>query len=206
MPFEGIEAVGLARNDSPIVRFKMAEKEKEKDEEVAEVSSNGDVMKEEKNVMVLEKPEECGKKEVADEESKEIVKDVKEGEEETNEAVENDQNGKEGNDKENVEEEDKEKKETKKRRRGVSKSKEKDKKEKEKDIKDTKKEIKAKGVRKRKEPGTPAAATIGRPTRERKSVERFVISSEKELSKELLIEKGHGTQLKDIPNVITTIL
>ncbi|GLJ44989.1 hypothetical protein SUGI_0947080 [Cryptomeria japonica] len=40
-----------------------------------------------------------------------------------------------------------------------------------------------------------------RPSRERKSIERFVASSEKETSKEIAIEKGKGSLLRDIPNV-----
>lgn len=40
-----------------------------------------------------------------------------------------------------------------------------------------------------------------RPSRERKTIERFVASTEKETSKEIAIEKGKGTLLKDIPNV-----
>ncbi|GKV44597.1 hypothetical protein SLEP1_g51761 [Rubroshorea leprosula] len=40
-----------------------------------------------------------------------------------------------------------------------------------------------------------------RPVRERKTVERLVASIEKDSSRELQIEKGRGTPLKDIPNV-----
>ncbi|XP_042497063.1 uncharacterized protein T15H9.5-like isoform X2 [Macadamia integrifolia] len=49
-----------------------------------------------------------------------------------------------------------------------------------------------------KEPVTP----VDRPARERKSVERYsALSSEKvSATKGLSIEKGRGTQLKDIPN------
>eukprot|EP00268_Persea_americana_P017905 TRINITY_DN1874_c0_g1_i2.p1 TRINITY_DN1874_c0_g1~~TRINITY_DN1874_c0_g1_i2.p1 ORF type:complete len:767 (-),score=281.32 TRINITY_DN1874_c0_g1_i2:358-2658(-) len=49
---------------------------------------------------------------------------------------------------------------------------------------------------------TPVAFSIDRPVRERKSVERLVASIEKESVKEFLIEKGKGTLLKDIPNVV----
>ncbi|ERN17765.1 hypothetical protein AMTR_s00047p00118220 [Amborella trichopoda] len=48
---------------------------------------------------------------------------------------------------------------------------------------------------------TPATRSIERPSRERKSIERFIVYNEKEPSKEFSIEKGHGTLLKDIPNV-----
>lgn len=48
---------------------------------------------------------------------------------------------------------------------------------------------------------TPLASTIERPVRQRKSVERLVASIELELTKEIHIEKGRGTALKDIPNV-----
>ncbi|XP_055807144.1 DEK domain-containing chromatin-associated protein 4-like [Solanum dulcamara] len=51
------------------------------------------------------------------------------------------------------------------------------------------------------EPKTPLASTIVRPVRQRKSVERLVASIEGELTKEIYIEKGRGTALKDIPNV-----
>ncbi|KAK7318300.1 hypothetical protein RJT34_02999 [Clitoria ternatea] len=52
-------------------------------------------------------------------------------------------------------------------------------------------------------PATPAS---GRPTRERKTVERYTVSSPSKFprynsTKSLSIEKGNGTQLKDIPNV-----
>ncbi|XP_060199555.1 DEK domain-containing chromatin-associated protein 4-like isoform X2 [Lycium barbarum] len=51
------------------------------------------------------------------------------------------------------------------------------------------------------EPKTPLASTIDRPVRQRKSVQRLVASIEGELTKEIHIEKGRGTALKDIPNV-----
>ncbi|XP_059301049.1 DEK domain-containing chromatin-associated protein 4-like isoform X2 [Lycium ferocissimum] len=51
------------------------------------------------------------------------------------------------------------------------------------------------------EPKTPLASTIERPARQRKSVQRLVASIEGELTKEIHIEKGRGTALKDIPNV-----
>ncbi|GKV19379.1 hypothetical protein SLEP1_g29648 [Rubroshorea leprosula] len=59
---------------------------------------------------------------------------------------------------------------------------------------------KTKDVRanKQSEPRTPAT---DRPVRERKTVERLVASIEKDSSRELQIEKGRGTALKDIPNV-----
>lgn len=53
--------------------------------------------------------------------------------------------------------------------------------------------------RKIKELSTP---TLDRPSRERKTIERFVASNEKEVVKEFTIEKGRGTPLKDIPNVV----
>lgn len=53
--------------------------------------------------------------------------------------------------------------------------------------------------RKIKELSTP---TLDRPSRERKTIERFVASNEKEIVKEFTIEKGRGTPLKDIPNVV----
>lgn len=61
-------------------------------------------------------------------------------------------------------------------------------------------EKKPKIVKEKKElePRTPA---VDRPVRERKSVERLVASIEKDSSRELHIEKGSGTPLKDIPNV-----
>lgn len=55
--------------------------------------------------------------------------------------------------------------------------------------------------RKKEEPKTPAPPTIDRPVRERKSVERLVAAIDNDASKELKIEKGPGTALKDIPNV-----
>ncbi|XP_059591308.1 DEK domain-containing chromatin-associated protein 4 isoform X1 [Vitis vinifera] len=65
-------------------------------------------------------------------------------------------------------------------------------------VKDKVKEVEEKKV---KEPRTPAASTIARPVRERKSVERLVASIERDSTKEFHIEKGRGTALKDIPNV-----
>lgn len=53
--------------------------------------------------------------------------------------------------------------------------------------------------RQRKEPLTP---TVERPARERKSIDRFAASVEKEKVKPFKIEKGAGTSLKDIPNVV----
>ncbi|MCI36670.1 protein DEK, partial [Trifolium medium] len=58
-------------------------------------------------------------------------------------------------------------------------------------VKDKRKELK------QPEPKTP---TSDRPVRERKSVERLVALIDKDSSKELHIEKGRGTPLKDIPN------
>ncbi|KAI5071484.1 hypothetical protein GOP47_0013735 [Adiantum capillus-veneris] len=43
--------------------------------------------------------------------------------------------------------------------------------------------------------------TSDRPTRERKSVERLIVSPDKEI-KEFRIPKGTGTALKDIPNIV----
>ncbi|CAN4097154.1 unnamed protein product [Withania somnifera] len=51
------------------------------------------------------------------------------------------------------------------------------------------------------EPKTPLASKVERPVRQRKSVERLVASIEGGLTKEIHIEKGRGTALKDIPNV-----
>ncbi|KAJ4976019.1 hypothetical protein NE237_001125 [Protea cynaroides] len=48
---------------------------------------------------------------------------------------------------------------------------------------------------------TPMASSLDRPVRERKSVERLVVSIEKEPAKDFHIEKGRGTPLKEIPNV-----
>eukprot|EP00252_Welwitschia_mirabilis_P000459 TRINITY_DN1044_c0_g1_i1.p1 TRINITY_DN1044_c0_g1~~TRINITY_DN1044_c0_g1_i1.p1 ORF type:complete len:554 (+),score=178.30 TRINITY_DN1044_c0_g1_i1:330-1991(+) len=59
--------------------------------------------------------------------------------------------------------------------------------------------------RKRKNRGLPAtpASERERPSRERKTVERFSdVSVEKQIPKELVIEQGKGTALKDIPNVV----
>ncbi|RZC17399.1 Protein DEK isoform B [Glycine soja] len=63
---------------------------------------------------------------------------------------------------------------------------------------------KGKGKKSKKDPVTPAPSE--RPTRERKTVERFSVpspakSARSSASKGLIIEKGRGTQLKDIPNV-----
>lgn len=62
----------------------------------------------------------------------------------------------------------------------------------------------SKKSKKEKEATTPASASE-RPIRERKSVERYTVSSPSKFprsssTKTLSIEKGHGTQLKDIPN------
>ncbi|XP_058786375.1 DEK domain-containing chromatin-associated protein 1-like isoform X2 [Vicia villosa] len=71
-------------------------------------------------------------------------------------------------------------------------------------------EEEAKGSQLRKEvtpeKKSPVTPTSDRPTRERKVVERYTVSSPGKLgksaaSKVLVIEKGRGTQLKDIPNV-----
>ncbi|OMP04236.1 hypothetical protein COLO4_09822 [Corchorus olitorius] len=59
---------------------------------------------------------------------------------------------------------------------------------------------KAKKAEEKKEPEQRTPLT-NRPVRERKSVERLVATVDKEASKELQIEKGRGTPLKDIPNV-----
>ncbi|KAF9587015.1 hypothetical protein IFM89_039773 [Coptis chinensis] len=48
---------------------------------------------------------------------------------------------------------------------------------------------------------TPTAFQINRPVRERRSVDRLVATIEKEPVRELRIEKGNGTALKDIPKV-----
>eukprot|EP00250_Pteridium_aquilinum_P010929 c19722_g1_i1 orf=589-2037(-) len=52
--------------------------------------------------------------------------------------------------------------------------------------------------RKQRELSSP---TPDRPARERKSIERFVVSPDKEI-KEFKIQKGAGTALKDIPNIV----
>jgi protein DEK len=41
-----------------------------------------------------------------------------------------------------------------------------------------------------------------RPTRDRKSIDRFIASAQKENTRELRIKQGGGTLLKDIPNVV----
>eukprot|EP00249_Psilotum_nudum_P017960 c26573_g1_i1 orf=675-1610(+) len=57
--------------------------------------------------------------------------------------------------------------------------------------------------RSKKEPATPSPSLfVDRPARERKSIDRFVASVEKEKVRELKIEKGAGTLLRDIPNVV----
>eukprot|EP00268_Persea_americana_P029655 TRINITY_DN2867_c0_g2_i1.p1 TRINITY_DN2867_c0_g2~~TRINITY_DN2867_c0_g2_i1.p1 ORF type:complete len:712 (+),score=291.46 TRINITY_DN2867_c0_g2_i1:224-2359(+) len=63
---------------------------------------------------------------------------------------------------------------------------------------DAKKDVDEK---KPKELSTPVASSLDRPVRERKSVERLVVAIENEPVKELVILKGRGTPLKDIPNV-----
>ncbi|PHU04075.1 hypothetical protein BC332_24897 [Capsicum chinense] len=55
--------------------------------------------------------------------------------------------------------------------------------------------------KKEPEPKTPLPSKIERPVRQRKSVERLVAIIEGEVTKEIIIEKGRGTALKDIPNV-----
>ncbi|XP_072992628.1 DEK domain-containing chromatin-associated protein 1-like isoform X2 [Typha latifolia] len=57
------------------------------------------------------------------------------------------------------------------------------------------------GVKSEDVPKTPANSSIERPVRERRTVERLVEALEKEPTKAFLIEKGHGTPLKEIPNV-----
>ncbi|GER45973.1 DEK domain-containing chromatin associated protein [Striga asiatica] len=63
------------------------------------------------------------------------------------------------------------------------------------------KEPKTAAKKKEKEPKTPVTSIIERPVRERKSVERLVTTIEKDSIKDVIIEKGRGTALKDIPNV-----
>ncbi|XP_051125316.1 DEK domain-containing chromatin-associated protein 3-like [Andrographis paniculata] len=58
-----------------------------------------------------------------------------------------------------------------------------------------------KALKDKKEPKTPAASTIERPVRQRKSVERLVNTILKDSGKDFRIKKGRGTALKDIPNV-----
>uniref|UniRef100_A0A7N0RC44 DEK-C domain-containing protein n=1 Tax=Kalanchoe fedtschenkoi TaxID=63787 RepID=A0A7N0RC44_KALFE len=48
---------------------------------------------------------------------------------------------------------------------------------------------------------TPVNSASLRPVRERKSVERLVASIEKDIIREIFVEKGAGVALKDIPNV-----
>ncbi|KAL9662248.1 hypothetical protein QQ045_027080 [Rhodiola kirilowii] len=48
---------------------------------------------------------------------------------------------------------------------------------------------------------TPVSSVSSRPVRERKSVERLVASIEKDVIREIFVEKGSGVALKDIPNV-----
>ncbi|XP_042490307.1 myb-like protein X isoform X3 [Macadamia integrifolia] len=52
-----------------------------------------------------------------------------------------------------------------------------------------------------KETNNPTAFFLDRPVRERKSVERLVAFIERDPAKDFHIEKGHGTPLKEIPNV-----
>lgn len=49
-----------------------------------------------------------------------------------------------------------------------------------------------------------AFSSLDRPTRERKSIERLIVSPDKEV-KEFKIGKGSGTALKDIPNIVFKI-
>uniref|UniRef100_A0A7N0RFS1 DEK-C domain-containing protein n=1 Tax=Kalanchoe fedtschenkoi TaxID=63787 RepID=A0A7N0RFS1_KALFE len=61
---------------------------------------------------------------------------------------------------------------------------------------------KTKGEKKdEQEQATPLKFASLRPVRERKSVERLVASIEKDVIREILVEKGAGVALKDIPNV-----
>ncbi|XP_020091964.1 ABC transporter F family member 4-like [Ananas comosus] len=60
---------------------------------------------------------------------------------------------------------------------------------------------KKKDETKSKELSTPVISPSGRPVRERKTVERLVEVIEKEPNRTVVIEKGRGTPLKDIPNV-----
>ncbi|KAF9588388.1 hypothetical protein IFM89_009403 [Coptis chinensis] len=138
-------------------------------------------------------------KDVGEEDVKVVVEDVvekekqvkdeggnmeEENETETNKAEENKE---EVDEKIEAEAGKKDKKSKKRRRTEVKEEKEGEKK-------------KEQHVKKAKEPVTPVVP-LNRPVRERKSVERLVASIEKEPSKELLIRKGRGTALKDIPNV-----
>ncbi|KAH9329397.1 hypothetical protein KI387_001505, partial [Taxus chinensis] len=61
--------------------------------------------------------------------------------------------------------------------------------------------VKESGKTKAKDSSTPTVSAIDRPSRERKTIERFVASSEKETVKEFTIEKGKGVPFRDIPNV-----
>lgn len=76
-------------------------------------------------------------------------------------------------------------------------------KERSKETPNTTKKSKKNAALEKKDPVTPASE---RPTRERKTVERFSVpspakSGRSSASKGFTIEKGRGTQLKDIPNV-----
>lgn len=157
----------------------MEDKENEKEEPrikvVADKESNEEAEKKEPQTEAME--EESGSKE---------KEETEEGEQSEDKVADKVELSTEENDKE---EDSKEEKGSKKRQ-GRNSDGEK--------VRDRTKEVEKK---KEQEPSTPAASGIERPVRERKSVERLVASIERETVKEFHIEKGHGTQLKDIPNV-----
>ncbi|XP_019457722.1 PREDICTED: glutamic acid-rich protein-like isoform X2 [Lupinus angustifolius] len=67
-------------------------------------------------------------------------------------------------------------------------------------------ESESKKLEKDNSPSTPVSGSGKRPVRERKSVDRYTVSSPSKFprssaTKPLSVEQGNGTQLKDIPNV-----
>lgn len=66
-------------------------------------------------------------------------------------------------------------------------------------IQDSETPVKVKTLSKRDRILTPAS---DRPAREKKSVERFIADTTSKKTKEFVIQKGSGTALKDIPNVV----
>ncbi|KAJ4980899.1 hypothetical protein NE237_031736 [Protea cynaroides] len=184
--------------------------EKEEGEEGKEVVENTEEKEEEEGKEVFESAEE---KEEG--ENKENVETDEEKVEENKENVETDEEKEEEN-KENVEtDEEKEGKKSKEHTESAE--------EKEEEIVEAKESKREKGYKRRvkgpnvkskeeakqneldeknaKEASTPMVSSIDRPVRERKSVERLVVSIEKGPAKGFRIEKGQGTPLKEIPNV-----
>ncbi|XP_010270234.1 PREDICTED: DNA ligase 1 [Nelumbo nucifera] len=130
------------------------------------------------------------------------LKEEREIEEPETPQVEEENDSKEGESGEKVEEKDKESKEVKTKEEEKKEGNGSKKRGRERNIGE-KQEASKKDVTEEntKDPTTPVLSSFDRPVRERKSVERLVISIEKEAAKEFHIEKGRGTPLKDIPNV-----